>query len=168
MVSRELTKKAQSVIIRDTEHKPPSSQLSIIMPVRQQILYSVSEARFGLSASTSLFLLRVFPNVSSCVPRERLKLWPRSALRCLRPKINQYFIYISPSNMSESKGWRRRWGFIRPSVKRLLLLSGADAAIFAAEIMHNHTIRIPGKCTEREPQERRFISIIIICSSKKH
>jgi len=31
-----------------------------------------------------------------------------------------------------------------------LLLSGTDAAIFAAEIMHHHAVGIPGKRTARE------------------
>lgn len=33
------------------------------------------------------------------------------------------------------------------STEEMLLLSGANVAVFAAEVMHHHAIGIPGKCT---------------------
>lgn len=39
------------------------------------------------------------------------------------------------------------------STEEMLLLSGANVAVFAAEVMHHHAIGIPGKCTERENKQ---------------
>lgn len=151
------------------------SQLSIIfqgaVPVRQQILYVVTAApASGLSWSSFLsFLLHL------CVPVERLPTFSCFFMYAERGKTSalllfcsvaaeghnkpmpQSFKYVSNSNMAERRcpqqgggGWG---GFIRQCEKRILLLSGTHAAISAAEIVNHHAVGIPGKRTERQPED---------------
>lgn len=51
-----------------------------------------------------------------------------------------------------SKESKKGGQFIISTVE-MLLFSGANVAVFAAEVMHHHAIGIPGKCTERENKQ---------------
>lgn len=57
---------------------------------------------------------------------------------------------ISSSQMSKES---KKGGQFIISTVEMLLFSGANVAVFAAEVMHHHAIGIPGKCTERENKQ---------------
>lgn len=61
--------------------------------------------------------------------------------------------FLLPKGPNSAVHKERGWWVIKEFEEKVLLLCGTNAAIFAAEIMYHHTVRIPGKRTERENTE---------------
>lgn len=61
---------------------------------------------------------------------------------CSRSLILQFYLRTSDVAALEP--------LLAVAEEAVLLLSRADVAVFAAEVMHHHTVGIPGKRTEKQ------------------